>query len=61
MSATMIAICPLYSLRVGPHPHAELTVMLALSFPWPRARIAAGAPFLPYLPRFRGVTWNVTC
>ena len=45
----------LYSLALGPHPQRELTLMLALGFPWPRARMAAGAlsvssTYLPYLP-----------
>jgi hypothetical protein len=31
------------SLAAGPHPRRELTLMLALGFPWPRARMAAGA------------------
>jgi hypothetical protein len=31
------------ALAVGPHPHRELTLMLAFGVPWPQARIAAGA------------------
>src|SRR5262245_4088148 len=41
---TFLPIFP--SLALGPHPQRELTLMLALGFAWPRARIAAGAPYL---------------
>ena len=37
-------------MALGPHPQRELTLMPRLGFTWPRLGMAAGAPYLPYLP-----------